>query len=135
MPTANPFTRALLARAARRRKPVDLADVGAFVAAWDAFETLVVHLHRAGRADGRDERDHARLAAWLAAAYPRHAPALATHWPGTTVAGVPAAADPFRTLIERPSAAALAADRAVLSWLPAAREALNRWLAAAAPDA
>lgn len=116
----NPFSRFLRAQDDRPRP-----DVDAFVAAWDRLETLVIAIYRAGAADAADEADFAALRTELEERYPALAADLAPHWPGVRGAD---GADPFRLLLEVPRAAAFAGNRAALRALPAAREALNRWL-------
>lgn len=132
-PGANPFTAELLARLAERRA-VDAAALAPFVAAWDRLEALVIDVYRAGRAGRADEAAWAALRPSLAAAYDGIAAPLAAHWPRVRAGGRPCATDPFRTLLETPSAAAFVGNRAAMQTLPAAREALNRLLVARAED-
>ncbi len=131
---ANPITAELLARLAERR-PGDAAALAPFVAAWDRLEALVIDVYRAGRADRADEAAWAALRASIAAAYDAVAGPLAEHWPQALAAGRPCSADPFRALLDAPSAAAFVDNRAAMQTLPAAREALNRLLVALAEGA
>lgn len=122
--TANPFSRFLRARDGRPRP-----DVDAFVAAWDRLETLVIAVYRTGAADAADAAGFAALRAELEGRYAALAADLAPFWPEVRGAG---GADPFRLLLGVPHAAALVGNQAALRALPAAREALNRWLVALA---
>lgn len=124
--TTNPFSRFLRAQDNRPRP-----DVDAFVAAWDRLETLVIAVYRVGAADAADEAGFAALRAELEGRYAAHAADLAPHWP--LVRGAEGV-DPFRLLLDVPRAETFAANRAALRALPAAREALNRWLVALAGE-
>lgn len=125
MATGNPFSRALL-----RRLPTDAssAERAAFVARWDALEALVIAVYRECEATDDDEAAYTALRGWFAAAYPRVASALAPQWSGTRAGGRAVAEDPFTALFDRPSAAAFVGDWDAMQRLPAAREAVNRWL-------
>lgn len=125
MTTGNPFSRALFGWLPPRARGADRA---AFLEHWDALEALVIAVYRAGAARPPDEADYAAIAGWFAEAYPRFRTALAAHWPATRAAGEPVTSDPFAALLGRPSAAAFVGDWAAMQQLPAAREALNRWL-------
>ncbi|MEO8083880.1 MAG: hypothetical protein ABI780_08665 [Ardenticatenales bacterium] len=134
-PSTNPYTAHLLAQlppAPPRPGDVDVAAIAAFVADWDRLETLVIRVFRAGAAGAEDAAAWTPLRASLAASYPPFAADLAAHWPLTRVAAQPCAADPFRSLLDIPSAAAIVGDWAAMQTLPSAREALNRWLVAMA---
>jgi hypothetical protein len=130
VPADNPFSRFL-----RSRLPDRSAEADAFVAAWDRLETLVVDVYRRGGADAADEAELAALAADLAARYRAVARALEPHWRAATAAGRPVTADPFLALLSAPGAAWFAGNRAALQQLPAAREAINRWLVELAGEA
>jgi hypothetical protein len=119
----NPFTRFLRSRL--RGEPPGLR---AFIEHWDALESLVINTYRAGVADAETERVYAELRAWLAEHYADWAPRLAPFWPKTLEAGAPPPADPFHRLFAPPSAAAFVGNRAAMQTLPAAREALNRYI-------
>ena len=129
-PAANPYTRWL--RSLTGPPPADAsvglaaADADAFIADWDRLERLVIDVYRRGESDGQDEAEWQWLRQALAE---RHAAAaLAPHWPGVLAGGAALAADPFETLTALPRAADLIDNRRAMQLLPAAREALNRWL-------
>jgi hypothetical protein len=121
----NPFTASLVAR-------IQDPPLAAFVEAWDALEALIVRVYRAGAASGGDEAEHRRLRAWLAARYPERRDALAAYWPLARIGRRPAGSDPFAALLAVESASGFVDNWAALQTLPAAREALNRWLLSAA---
>jgi hypothetical protein len=102
------------------------------VAQWDGLEALVIDVYRRSTATPEDETEFRILSGWLRDRYTDHRAALVDYWPATQVAGAPAQDDPFRRLFEAPNAAAFVANWPALQALPAAREALNRWLIALA---
>lgn len=126
-PAANPYTRWLRGQVAPQ--PGGGADPDAFVAAWDRLERLVIDVFRRGEADGQDEAEWQWLRQTLGAGY--DPAALAPHWPGILAGGQVLEADPFLRLLDIPQAERLVDNRPAMQLLPAAREALNRWLLAA----
>lgn len=126
---ANPYTRWLRGQAA---SPSGAGpDPDALIAAWDRLERLVIDVYRRGEADGQDEAEWQ----WLRQTLGRSldAQALAPHWQGILAGGQVLDADPFVALIGIARAERLVDNRRAMQLLPAAREALNRWLLAAAP--
>jgi hypothetical protein len=122
----NPFTRAILARLRLdKRRDRQVQD---FVRCWDALEALVIRVYKAGQASPEDEAEHRRVNGWLKGNYPDWQPRLEPHWRLTRVAGELASKDPFAYLIAKESAAEFAGDWRAMQALPAAREALNRFL-------
>jgi hypothetical protein len=67
---------------------------------------------------------------WLRERYPDRAEALRPHWQATRAAGAPTRDDPFRLLLAVPEPAAIRGDWRAMQHLPAAREAINRYLLA-----
>jgi hypothetical protein len=118
----NPVTQALLAQVSRRR-------IARFVRRWDAIEALVIRVYRAGTATGGDEASYSQNRSWLLKRYPRWRTALTPHWQRTTIGGEPVAGDPFEMLLAATHAHEFVGNWAVMQTLPAAREALNEWLA------
>jgi hypothetical protein len=119
----NPVTQALLSQVPNRR-------VARFVRRWDALEALVVRVYRAGTATGGDEAAYSRTRRWLLKRYPGWRAALTPYWQRTTVGGEPAREDPFAKLLAAAQAHDFVDNWAAMQTLPAAREALNEWLAA-----
>jgi hypothetical protein len=124
----NPFTRFL-----RSRQPDAPAALDEFVERWDALESLVINTYRAGQADSDTEQAYADLRAWLTRRYPAWADTLAPFWREAREAGAPPPSDPFVRLFTPATASAFVGNRALMQALPAAREALNRYLLTLAP--
>jgi hypothetical protein len=128
---SNPYTRWLRSVTAPPGGPAGATSAqaaDAFIADWDRLERLVIDVYRRGEADGQDEAEWQWLRGALAG---RHeAAALAPHWRGVLAGGEALAADPFLDLLALPRAADLVDNRRAMQLLPAAREALNRWLLA-----
>ena len=127
--STNPYTHDLLERLSD--PPPGLDD---FIQAWDRLETLVIAVFRDGEADALEEGRFAEVARWLRSHYAAFESDLAPHWADVRAGGRPLLADPFRTLFEAPDAASFADNWSAMQLLPAAREALNRWLVALAGD-
>ena len=119
----NPFTRFL--RSQRRITP---ADLEAFIERWDRLESLIINVYRAGVVDAETERVYADLRAWLAEHYRDWAASLAPFWRASREGGAAPASDPFSRLLAPASAAWFIDNRPAMQALPAAREALNRYL-------
>ncbi len=119
--TTNPFTRFL------SQWSSDDA-LAAFVAAWDRLERVVVGVYRAQMDEATAAAEYAAVWPWLRAAYPRWQEALRPYWQATRAAGEPTRVDPFALLLDIPAAAAIAGDWRAMQHLPAAREAINRYL-------
>lgn len=117
----NPFTQAILNRKKDRR----MSD---FVHHWDALEALVIRVYKAGGATPEGEIEYRRVQAWLQKNYPRWQGELGPYWLATRIAGEPSAEDPFAYLIARSSAVVFVGDWRAMQSLPAAREALNKFL-------
>lgn len=130
LPTANPFTRWLRGLAppgeGAGKSPNQTAD--ALIADWDRLERLVIDVYRRGESDAQDEAEWA----WLRGALIGRSDleALAPYWQGVRAGGQVLASDPFLALTAIPRAADLVDNRGAMQLLPAAREALNRWLLA-----
>jgi hypothetical protein len=118
----NPFTQAILARLNDR-------SLREFVDRWDELEALVVRVYKRGAAQRRDETEYRRLRNWLVNAYPAWQASLESHWRKVKIGGEPALEDPFLMLLRVPSAGDFAASWRMMQTLPAAREALNEFLA------
>jgi ABC-type glycerol-3-phosphate transport system substrate-binding protein len=124
----NPFTRFL-----RSRQSSAPAELDEFVTRWDALESLVINTYRAGRADAETEAAYAEIRTWLTRHYPAWVEILAPFWREALEAGKPPATDPFARLFAPATASAFVGNRALMQALPAAREALNRYLLTLAP--
>lgn len=118
----NPFTRALLRQVEDRR-------LIAWVADWDALEALIVQVSKARAAAPHEEAEYMVLRARLSDGYAVWQPALDSYWRRTKIGGEPADHDPFSSLLAIPNAAGFVNNRRALQTLPAAREAINQYLA------
>lgn len=119
----NIFTRFL----AGRRRDSEIAE---FIERWDALEALVIRIYKTRRCDEEDARAYQEIAGWLREAHGEWAGRLRPYWQETMVDGRPAKQDPFAALFSPASAEAFVGNWAAMQQLPAAREALNKWLLA-----
>lgn len=103
-------------------------QVEAFVERWDALEELVIRVYQQGEATPADEAVYAELKQWFEVHYPELAGPLRRHWPETTEAGHRPTTDPFQRLFSPESATVFVDNWPAMQALPAAREALNRYL-------
>lgn len=117
----NPFTRHLLERSGR-------PELGPFVEAWDAMESMVIRVYRGGAAGPEDETEYYALRQGLRRHLEVWGAALEGLWPAATVAGQPAERNPFEEILGRPAASAFVGDWGAMQTLPAARQALNSFL-------
>lgn len=123
----NPFTRFLRSQ----QIPSNFDD---FVGHWDALESLIVNIYRAGVADPTAEAAYQELRGWLNQHYPRWAADLEPFWREAKEAGGPPPTDPFVRLCQFTSAGAFVNNRPAMQALPAAREAINRYLLTRRPE-
>lgn len=117
----NPYTRHLLKTSGR-------AELRSLVEAWDALESLVIRIYRAGDAGPEEETEFQALRRLLARELGIWGVALEPLWPGATIGGKPADQNPFEAVLARPKASAFVGDWTVMQTLPAARQALNSLL-------
>ena len=118
----NPVTQSLLAQ-------LDNPALARFVTRWDALEALAIRAYRAGEATQADQAEHARLRRWLRRRYEKWQAALEPFWRQTQIEGKSLTEDPFATLLAVARPADFADNWPAMQTLPAAREALNEWLA------
>jgi hypothetical protein len=119
----NPFTKYL-------RQWSDNQELTAFIDNWDRLERLVINVYR-----GKLEPEAAATeydAVWprLREQYQKWQALLRPYLANTRVAGKQVQDDPFRLLLEIPNPSAIPGDWPLMQHLPAAREAINRYLAA-----
>lgn len=95
---------------------------------WDRFERMAIRVYRGGRAGLRTRLYFRVLRRRLARDYPAWQEAFADHWRGLLVAGNALERDPFSALLAIEDASAIVDNWAALQLLPAAREALNKYL-------
>ena len=119
--TTNPFTRFL------RQKAAD-DGFDAFIDRWDRLEWVVVGVYRDKIDRAAAEVHYAEVWPWLRQQYPRWQAALQPHWQATRAAGEPTQVDPFALLLDIAAPADIVGDWRAMQHLPAAREAINRYL-------
>lgn len=118
---ANPYTSFLSA-------DLDDDSLSSFIDHWDRLESLVVSVYRSNAIRSEDEREFNQVWPWLAENYPKWQSALRPHWRQATARGQKVKADPFAGLLEVKSAADIVGNWTLMQELPAAREALNRFV-------
>jgi hypothetical protein len=102
--------------------------LGEFVAYWDRLERLTIQVYRQKMGVETAEAEFAEVWPWLRKEYRRWATSLEPYWQQTTAAGQPTQTDPFLLLLNKQSPADIPGDGNAMQHLPAAREALNRFL-------
>ena len=117
----NPFTRFLNQWSGRQ----NLSDL---IQRWDQLEQLAIAVYKRGAAEAEDEAAYALLKNWLDQHYGAWEEPLAPFWTDSPVGGSLDHQDPFRFLFQYERASAFVGNWAALQHLPAAREALNRYL-------
>ena len=117
----NPFTRFL----SQWSKNRSLAD---FIAHWDRLEKLVVLVHREKLPLAEAEPEFAEVWPWLRQRYDQWEEWLRPYWQQTKAAGERTQTDPFQLLLDLENPAAILGNWRAMQHLPAAREALNRFV-------
>lgn len=119
----NPFTRYLLGGGRKEDKALQT-----FVERWDALEGLVIRVFRNKMAETADETEYQQLRPWLLANYPLWEDKWRPYWQETLVGRLPCESDPFQRLLTAEKAADFIGDWEAMQHLPAAREAINRYI-------
>lgn len=117
----NPFTRFL----SQWSKNHSLAD---FITYWDRLERVMVLVHREKMTLAEAEPIFAEVWPWLRARYKNWAEPLRPYWQQTKAAGELTQTDPFQLLLDLENPAAILGNWHAMQHLPAAREALNRFV-------
>lgn len=99
-----------------------------FVSQWDILESVVVRVYRGKVTAEAVQPDYDGAWTWLREAYPGFEPSLRPYWQATRAAGEPTRMDPFQLLLDLPSPQAIEGNWTIMQHLPAAREAINRFL-------
>lgn len=121
----NPFTK-YLSQWSRNRKLKE------FVAYWDELELIMVQVHRQKMDLATAEPIFARVWPWLRQHYGDWQRDLRPFWEATKAAGEQTQTDPFQLLLDLEQADDIVDNWSAIQHLPAAREALNRFLLQAA---
>ena len=119
----NPFTRFLNQWSQNRALSV-------FISYWDRLEKLMIGVHRKKMTLSEAEAEFAEVWGWLRQDYGRWAEELRPYWHQTKAAGELTQTDPFQLLLAIKSPSAILDNWRAMQHLPAAREALNRFLLA-----
>lgn len=119
----NPFTRFLLGR-----KSTKVSALEAFVARWDALEALVIRVFKGKEAEPADLAEYEQLKGWLVENYTVWENDLGPYWQVTQAGGQVIKQDPFLRLLAADEAGDFVGDWEAMQHLPAAREALNRFI-------
>jgi hypothetical protein len=117
----NPFTRFL-------SQWSDDTGFDEFVRQWDRLERLVIDVYRGKLAEDAAQPEFEQVWPWLRQRYPGWETTLTPYWQVTRAAGEPTQVDPFRLLLAIDNPAAIRGDWRAMQHLPAAREAINRYL-------
>lgn len=105
-------------------------DFDGFVEQWDALERLVISVYRGKMAPEAAVQAYEGLWPRLREHYDHWEASLTPYWTATRAAGEPTQTDPFRLLLAIPGPEAIPGDWRAMQHLPAAREAINRYLVA-----
>lgn len=124
----NPYTSYLM-------QWVDDPAFGEFVQYWDALETIVVRVYRQKATPESAADDFYRVWPWLRRCYHTHEPALRPYRQQVKAGGEPIDGDPFLLLLNIAAPGDIPGDRRMMQHLPAAREAINRYLVAQTGEA
>jgi hypothetical protein len=100
----------------------------AFVEHWDVLERIVISVHREMMTPEAAAADYERAWGWLRGQYPLWRAALEPYWRQTRAAGAATAVDPFQLLLDIGRPADILGNWRAMQHLPAAREAINRYL-------
>jgi len=117
----NPFTRFLNQWSRNRR-------LSEFIAQWDALEQLVVQVYREKRSVVETKPEFDRIWPWLRNHYGEWEEQLRPYWQRTQAAGQPTQTDPFLLILRLQEPQEIVGDWTIMQHLPAAREALNKYL-------
>ncbi len=117
----NPFTRYL------SQWSTDKA-FAEFVERWDRLERIVVGVYRQKIDLDAAARDFDDVWPWLRRHYGQWAAALRPYWLSARAAGEPVQTDPFLLLLDLAGPDHIPGHWRAMQHLPAAREAINRYL-------
>ena len=118
----NPFTK-FLSQWARRDTSFE-----AFIAWWDQLEYLTIKVYQQKMTPDAVRADFNATWPWLRRHYPQWEAVLRPFWQQTKAAGQPTQTDPFLLLLRWEQPEQIAGDWNAMQHLPAAREAINRYL-------
>jgi hypothetical protein len=99
-----------------------------FVERWDRLERLVIGVYRGKMDLDMAEPEFQLIWPWLRSKYLAWEEILQPYWQATRAAGDHTRIDPFRLLLGIDSPKDIPGDWRLMQHLPAAREAINRYL-------
>lgn len=99
-----------------------------FVEHWDRLERVVVGVYRQKIELDAAALEYGDVWPWLRRQYGQWADVLRPYWRSTRAAGQPTQTDPFRLLLDIDGPDDIPGDWNAMQHLPAAREAINRYL-------
>lgn len=117
----NPVTQSLL-------KHLNGPQLHAFAEDWDLLTALVIEIYQQKSLTVAQQARFFEAQARLQNSYAALAAELEPHWRAARVKGDLVVGDPFRAIIDKPSAKEFVENWDALRSLPAAREALNMML-------
>lgn len=117
----NPFSRFLSQWSQNR-------PLNEFVAQWDELERTVVNVHREKMSLAEAEPIFSEVWPWLRQQYGQWEALLRPYWQQTKAAGELTKQDPFQLLLAFNAPSDILGNWFAMQHLPAAREALNRFL-------
>jgi hypothetical protein len=117
----NPFSR-FLGQWSRNRPFTE------FVARWDDLEVIVVRVYRQKMTPDAARPTFEQVWPWLRQHYPAWEAALRPYWQQTNAGGRPTQTDPFQLLLAFDQPEAILDNWTAMQHLPAAREAINKYL-------
>lgn len=99
-----------------------------FVEYWDRLERLVIAIYRGKTALDAAEPEFQLVWPWLRSKYSAWENILQPYWQATRAAGDQTHTDPFNLLLSIDGPNDIPGDWRIMQHLPAAREAINRYL-------
>lgn len=117
----NPFTKHISQGSAK-------TEFWTFVAHWDRLERLVINVYRGKTTPTTTEPEFDTVWSWLRQGYPEWEEVLRPYWQATRTAGEPTRTDPFTLLLSIILPDDIPGDWRAMQHLPAAREAINRYI-------
>lgn len=103
-------------------------DFDAFVAQWDVLESVVIGVYRDKMLIEQAQTAFSTTWPQLRQIYPQWEPGLRSCWQLTKAAGELTQVDPFQLLLDIQTPEQIKGDWKAMQHLPAAREAINRYL-------
>lgn len=104
------------------------SSLGKFIHYWDRLEFVVVRVYRQKMAISEAQAEFAEVWPWLREHYGDWEEGLRPFWTQTTAGGQPTTHDPFHLLLACDRPEDIVGDWAAMQHLPAAREALNKFV-------